>query len=127
MKNSQQWVQENCKFAVYEERPERAPHLVYQPEAPQSEDELMQQMDASDNAYIQRNAVFTHLAQQVSDLQMALDLVGNPNYPSFSEAFEQAFGGPDTTQAKEVLNKLQAYFKFLEAHPKFAEKPFVTD
>jgi len=64
--------------------------------------------------------VFEEMAEQTKSAIEAVSHVNQPDFPSFTEAYSQAFGAADTAQTLETLSKLDQFFNLLAQNQKFA-------
>lgn len=109
------WISKNCRFAaenpvkpILTQRPETG--LVHQPKTMMDEDRLQKEVGKFPLADVFRS-MGANLRTAKEVLQYAKDPQG---YPTFAEAFRQAYGDTNVDEALMDLNKLIVYFARLK-------------
>jgi len=114
------WVGKNCKFAVYNDNLETPKQLVTQrPESalPKTEQDLD---DEIDNYWVGMKDVFQRLSNDVENLKEAVAYARDPNFPTFLDAYQRAFGDANVEQTLMMLDKLGQFAQTISTDPKYA-------
>ena len=87
-----------------------------QPAMPQNEESLVESF-----GYVKGTAVFKKMSEDVKNLKEAVSYAKDQNFPSFGQAFHQAFGNLDVDSTMVMLEKIDAFLNIVSGNPKFAE------